>query len=468
MGNIFDTSSKCIKNDNINLISKECPKGCSNNGTCVFNDVNTGTVISNCSILSPLCTANCNCYSNRIGYDCSDTLHNFIESQNHRNYIMSEMLVVLAANVSNEIILTTMSLALTVLELNDKSAFSSNSISLSREIIIKSLDLAIQHDVSSNQIIAYNDIISNFIGISTSKNTDDGVKNNIQSIYESYMSTLSTIFLSNSSANSKGVSISSPNMQITITNVQPFNSISSLSSGPPHELSIASDDITNSSRRLFDRNLPLVMSVTRASMYITTEPNNSNITSTNTSSNLPYYKLVSNPLYLRLDCSMMNDTTFRLVLQNYANQSFFDHVAPITESFTTYCTANNQTMFRYNCDYHDGSTYTISVPCDGNGNNTYITKCPLRMRKPICHVISSIGSCELMEYKTNQFICHCQICSSSDYYHARRLDTTSFALQVAGAFDFLYDDYISKMTESDKLTGNSNNTNVILFYYAYL
>ena len=459
IGDIFDTSTECIKNQDLNFTSKLCPMDCSNNGTCVYNDMNTGTIVTNCSISSSLCTANCDCNSNKFGRDCSEKLDHYMNRHDHQNFILSEMLVLISTNISNaavdinEIVLAIMSSTLSMLTLSDRTISSSTSISLSKDIISTTMDLAIQHDIPSDEIVAFNDIISSFVGLSTNK--DDDVKLDIQAIFEMYISTVSVIFLSNATAASNGVTISSPNMQITISSLQPVNSISSLSSGPPHELSIIS---SNRRLSLFDKHLPLVMSVTRASMYSTSDPNiNNNTSGTNTSSNLPFYQLVSNPMYLQLNCNKMNDTTFKLVLQNYANQDLFDHVDPITKSFTTHCTANNQTIHTYDCQYTDGSIYTLSVPCYGNASYITTSRCPLRMRKPVCHIMSSIGSCELIEYNSDQFICSCSICSSNDY-HARRLDTSSFAYQVAGAFEFLYDNYISTMADTDQLTGNSNNT----------
>jgi hypothetical protein len=321
------------------------------------------------------------------------------------------------------------------------------------------MDITIQQEAPYDQIIAYNDVISKFVGVSLNTNIDDKVKSNIQTIYESYMNALSSSLLLNASAASNNVTISSPNMQIVVTTMLPVNSISSLSSGPLHEISIVSN---NRRLSLFEKHVPFLMSVTRASMYSTTDPNNSNTTSTNSSLNLPYYKLVSNPMYLRLDCSVMNNTIIKLVLHNYVNQSLFDHVAPITEAFTTDCIVNNQTTHTYNCHYLDGSVYTLSVPCYGNSSYKTITKCPLRMRKPVCRVMSNLGSCELLEYNSERFVCSCSICSSNDY-HARRLDTSSFAYQVGGAFEFLYDNYISTMTDGNKLTGSNRQNKPILF-----
>ena len=256
----------------------------------------------------------------------------------------------------------------------------------------------------------YTSIISNFIGVSLDSSTTSSTMSSIQSMYKSYVDAIGSIVIASSSTSGRtnATVVSNANLQIVITTMLPVNSISSLSSRPSHQIVVDATGSSSGSRRLASNQIPMVMSVTRATLYYTSDPNirstaasiNTNITTNSTStnttntnnasnattpalSNVPYYRLVSNPLRIQLDCSQMytntstttssKSRTIRIVLHNFDSPSF-ESIVPITTSFTTTCTTNNATTTIYTCRYHDGSSYRISVPCDGTRNTTYVTQ----------------------------------------------------------------------------------------------
>jgi len=335
---------------------------------------------------------------------------------------------------SPELLLATMSSTASLLSSNTQD-LSKESISLSRNIVSATMKAALSLDVPVESITIYNAVIDGCIDVSASKTIDNSMKSNIQSMYESYVDTIGKTAMKNSSSSSN-ITITTSNMQIIVNKVKPTNTISSLTSKPSHELSILSSSV-GSHGSVYDHNIPLLLSVTRASLYDT-----STTTATNNSS---VYKIASNPLRMQLDCSLMNSTQVRLVLQNTETQSFA-HIPPITKPVKTICEEHNKVEHSYMCEYTDMSTYNITVKCDGSKNMTYITECPKRLRLPSCGVLSSVGKCSLVSYNNEKMICSCDICSTSDMSR-RKLSLTTIAYQVAGIVEVVYEEFVSVSTQ---------------------
>ena len=65
----LSATSACV-GDICRSTEKSCPGNCSNNGACVFYDVN-GFTVESCHISNPYCTAKCICNNGGFGSDCS-------------------------------------------------------------------------------------------------------------------------------------------------------------------------------------------------------------------------------------------------------------------------------------------------------------------------------------------------------------------------------------------------------------
>ena len=425
-------------------------------------DLNTGQGLSTCNLMDTFCIPKCYCNTEFFGSDCSLTLTTVQEVQLAQNNVLSQLAKVTSTDVSKDILIMAMSSTVNLLSFSNKEDLLPSSISLSSDIIESTMTSATSLQLSIANITVYNDVISSFISLSASPDTSSTTKTDIQTMYESYVSAIGTQSLTDPSKTN--MTITTSNLQIVVTTVRPVSTISSLSTQPPHEI------LWSSNRRLLQgQSVPLLISVTRGSLYSTSDPfinTNTNVStfSSLNASTTTYSMISSNPLRIQLDCSLVNQTDIKIVIQNYARQ-VYTPIIPITKPITTVCYAyQNTTNHTYPCQYSDGSIYFISVPCDGTKNATYITKCPVRSRTPVCNIMSDFGSCTLLDFNEDQLICSCSLCSSS-----RRLTTiSSVAYQVSSMVEFVYDDYISKMTDITTLNGNSYINISLLFNYIYL
>ena len=69
-----DTRTVCISIFNSTSANKGCPNDCNGNGTCIYNDINTGNVIDSCNILSSTCISKCLCNAGLSGSSCDTTI----------------------------------------------------------------------------------------------------------------------------------------------------------------------------------------------------------------------------------------------------------------------------------------------------------------------------------------------------------------------------------------------------------
>jgi hypothetical protein len=202
---------------------------------------------------------------------------------------------------------------------------------------------------------------------------DEATKSSIETMYATYVDAIGLTAITSFNASQGSTSnftLSTANMILKVVSLKPMNTISSLSSQPPHQLSISSSSLGVRRLSVFDRNIPMVLSVARSILYDTVD----------TMSDVPYYKVTSNPLRLQVDCSLMNKTQVQLVLYHSASQSY-DTIMSITKPIQTVCHQSHKARYSYMCEYSDRSTYNVSVGCDGSKNVTYTTTCPSRLRK---------------------------------------------------------------------------------------
>ena len=451
------TKTACVPKLYAAVASKSCPKDCSSSGVCQFLDINTRNRISSCNLQSSLCVAKCVCNENTHGDDCSISNQDHNRIQEIQKNVLTQLKTVASVEApSPELLLATMSSTASLLSSNTHD-LSDKSIELSRSIVSATMKAALSLDIPVESLTVYNSVIDGCIDVSTSKDTDESVKANIQSLYENYVDTIGKTAMKNSSSSSN-ITITTPNMQITVNKVKPINTISSLTSQPSHELCILSSSL-GSHQSVYDRNIPLLLSVTRSNLYDTS----ATTATSNSSANTPLQVIASNPLRVQLDCSLVNSTQIRLVLQNSEKQSF-DQIPPITKPIRTTCLYNNKTEQSYMCEYTDMSTYNITVKCDGSKNITYITECPNRLRSPSCGVLSDVGKCSLVSFNSEKMICSCDICSVSDMSR-RRLSLTTMAYQVAGVVEVVYGEFIS-VSSQPMSKETVERTLIVLLTYA--
>jgi hypothetical protein len=448
-GNCFDGligdpnnyKTACVPATIASSSSKSCSNDCSSNGKCEFLNVYDLSISSSCPLHSNICTAKCNCNNNFHGDDCSVTEEELVRIQDIQENILTQLRVV--ANVddpSPTLLLTTINATASLFRASNVEDMTSQSIVFSSNIIDATMKSASALDVPVANIMVFNNLVNDCIDVISNKDNSVDIKSSIQTIYESYVDTLGSSSVKQLLSKNQNLTVTTANMQIIVNTLKPVNTISSLSPNRPHEMIYTSN--LESRRLLTDGNLPVVMSVTKASLYDTRD------TDTNSSVNLPFYKLASNPIRLRFDCSLMNDTKVKVVLQNIAKQSY-ESILPISKSIKTVCMKGKKEVYEYTCEYSDNSKYNITVSCDGVVNGTLDTSCPSRIRTPSCSTMNSLGTCKLIGSESDSYrlTCLCDICSFNDI-RRRKLTTDSIAYEVAGMTKFIFEDYVSRMEDS--------------------
>ena len=450
------TKTSCVPKVYASVTPKSCPNDCSSSGVCQFLDINNRNRISSCNLQNDLCLAKCVCNENIHGDDCSISDQDLAKIQETQTYVLTQLQTVSFVEApSAELLLTTMSSAARLLSASSAKDLSDKSITLSRNIISATMKSALSLDMPAESITIYNAVIDGFIDVSSNNDIDNSAKASVQSMYESYVDAIGKTVMKNTS--NSNITITTPNMQIVVNKIRPINTVSSLCLQPPHELSMLSSSL-ESSRSVYDRSIPLLLSATRSNLY-----DSSTTTSSNSSANLPRLELASNPLRIQLDCSLMNSTQVQLVLQNSEKKSF-DKILPITKPIRTTCFSNSTVEYSYTCEYTDVSNYNITVKCDGSKNITYTTECPSRLRTPTCGVLSDIGKCSLVSYSAEKIVCSCDICSTSDM-RRRRLSITTVAYHVSGMIELVYEDY-SSVSSKPMSTETVKNTLIVSLTYA--
>jgi hypothetical protein len=367
---------------------------------------------------------------------------------------------------SRELVEATMNSTAALFVASNTAVMTDNSLIMSSNIVASTMRNAIKVDIPIKAILVYNDMIDNCIDLTISKSSiDQEVKSSIKSMYDNYINTIAMKGLnssssSSSSSGSNNITITSPNMQLVVTKIGLLNTISSLSSQPPHQVSIISSSLNSTQSSLYNKNIPIVLSVTRSSLYDTVD------SPPVITSNEPYYKIISNPLRLQVDCSLLNATKMEMTLYQYQSQ-LYSPLLPVTKPVVTTCQRFNKVKYSYMCEYEDYSTYNMTVACDGSKKATYTTECPSRLRSPSCGVISEKGKCEVLSFSNDRITCLCDICTADDMKKRRRLSSASNAVYViAGMAELIYDDHVSATTSTSFSLDTLQKSIIVLVTFA--
>jgi len=281
-------------------------------------------------------------------------------------------------------------------------------------------------------------------------------KSSIQSMYESYSNTVGLSAFNHYNASKRSnTSISLPNMVLLVTTVQQVNSISSLSSMPSHELTITTSSLGIGQQSVYNQNIPLVLSVSRATLYDTSD----------TLNGASYYKVTSNPLRLQVDCSLLNKTQVQLVLYHTSSQAY-DPILPITKPVKTICSRGRKASRTYVCEYTDKSTYNMTVTCDGSKNANYTTACPSRPRTPSCKDISALGQCVLLSSSSDKVTCSCAICDTK--YSRKLVNVESAAYQFTAMVQYTVEEYVSITTSTSFSLDTISNSITVLVTFSVI
>ena len=316
-------------------------------------------------------------------------------------------------------------------------------IDYSSSIIQSTMTNAIEYSIDADYLTGYSDIVNSMIYMPMISNK---VQNSIQDIYETFADTMIIINTESiRSGNKKNISFTTANVNIRIAPLSVTNSIPSLSS-KDHVMKLISSNFT---RRKLDlvmpsTNIPLMLSVTRGSLY----SNKWKITTNSTDNEKVQFSLSSNPLRMNINCASASDMKVLIVLQNNEPQDY-SRIMPLNTSIITHCTKGIIEERREICYYPDDNTFEIVIKCIGN-NDTFVTNCPSRSREPTCYLSSPFAeSCILLDYSSNQVSCLCDLCSS----YSRRLVAGSMAVsyQAVSVTKYMFENYVSVMMSSSTL-----------------
>jgi hypothetical protein len=156
-----------------------CPILCYNKGICSFVDMNTGIVVENCNISSPLasCIAKCDCQEDWFGYDCKINY----EQRNQITVMQKNILTSLAAvsdqATTPEMVLIVVDSTTFALELAAKQTLTTENIELSNNVVSSVLSAASSMpNITVDNVVGLTSIIDTIVTTSTSSVSSAPVK----------------------------------------------------------------------------------------------------------------------------------------------------------------------------------------------------------------------------------------------------------------------------------------------------
>ena len=465
------TNTYCVRQAFLNVTNKVCPNICSNNGTCKYTNILSGNYVNDCSVLSSTCTATCDCDASLYGSDCSLSLNELqVIRMMQQDKLTSLSAIVSSINATS----TTTAQVLTriipitadiVSSLAIDTSISTVTLSLTKSLLLTTLDYSNVQNVDASSLLVYTNAISSITPFTIS-NASTSTLIDIQDLYESYVDTLFAVFArryQGNSTSSVSITTNSDNMITVVKTVQEDNQVSSLGL-LPHNIQFTNYNNTrrilsssSSSSSLSDNTIGI--SVTRAYLY----DNEYNHCINCTVTDKVQTAIVSNPLRVSLNCSQYattSSTSTIITIQNYEYQYYRELIS--SDEYRTNCSiSNTNTTYVYTCHYPDHSNYNISITCNGNANTTITTKCPARRIVPSCQMVasssSSYDSCRVVSYIGSTLTCSCSLCSytnrklSTDSITATSKATTIASYRIASVTKYVFDDYISTMSTSSSI-----------------
>ena len=445
-----DTTDDYILSTIISTKNISCPLYCYNNGACTFVDMNTGMIVKNCNVSSPLatCIVKCDCQEDWYGYDCKINYEQHNQITEMQKNILTNLAAVSDQVTTPDQVLMVIDSSTFVLESASKQSLLVESIELSNNIVSSVLSSAsTMSNINVDNFVSFTSIIDTIITSSTTSQTSNmdieesrSTKEAVNDLVENFVDGIGDLAIRDNIELKK----ESNNMVIQVVPSTGTHKLSALG-GKTHQFSLKDKrqlDIS-SSRELASPDL-IVLSVTRASIYDT-----NSTASTNSSSKLTT-SMTSNPVRVLYKCQNQSAIA-RFVLQSF-NDNEYDDILSINSTIFTKCSYGEQSQHKYTCAYTDGSTYSIKVKCDGWTSNVIRTSCPNRKRAPTCGVLTTNGHCTLQSYSNSMVECICDICTST---HNRRLRNVNLvATQVSAITTYVFNEYVSTMSEADTLSWN--------------
>jgi hypothetical protein len=342
--------------------------------------------------------------------------------------------------------------------LNIDNKVSSDVISLCERILVHTVIIAVETNLPFDDLIVLGNAISTLVSLSL--NVDDkNDLNSLKNIYENYVDNMATLAMSNFTSNEPYTIIKGDNLVTVVQKIEEKMSITSL--GPsPHKISFPELN----QRKLLAYDGVIGISVTRSQLY---ETYSACVNCSGLSDRIENL-MVSNPLRFHIDCLKYSNTLVELTIQNNDYQNY--NSIKSNDEFKTTCYENNRTSFTYKCSYPDSIKYEIVVNCDGIQNATYITKCPDRIVKPTCNMISSYGSCSFSSASITAITCSCNLCQANSSFHYRNLQqmiNTKVTYSIVSVTQYIFEDYVSTMEASKSFNKSDiKSTTIIIISFA--
>jgi hypothetical protein len=451
-------NEECISLSSRKLTSftqKACTNDCNGHGTCIFTNVNSGYTLDDssvCTLLDPTCEAVCICDEGYDGQVCSYTTEALQVKQSTREGLIGTL-----TNLANSadvdanslIALSTnlLSLSSNVDELSLTSADTAYNLAVS--IISLAKDAKVSYSDMSKLLTVVDNSIAAILRNASHNSTEESIKQ--ATTFNLY----SSLSLSQMIAGESSYISIKPNLRFE-ESVVTSGSVTSggLTIAPPLtslESSLVSNNITFNlaSDEIGDG---VKIGVGSASMK---------------SSSLSY---LSNPMLLYIDDITKCDGSSCSFVINFNNENNItwkgsDVNETALVKHVTSCTKGSSQSYTYYCPEQN-----VTAECDGSFDGTIVTKCPYRVIKPSCDMLSlsslSSLSCDVLTYNAMTITCSCTITitatSSSSSIRRNgwvftRPDSRNLIASNTGSYQFSTSElnYLSYSTEVTKYPSSS-------------
>ena len=356
--------SQCVQKNIANKVMKRCPNDCSGNGTCTYFDVNSGATTDECTIVTLTCTANCVCNDGFYDNDCSMNITEKKALEAKQADILLQISVAASLDISDKTFVEKLiNSSVSILATTTKEEMSSDSIAVTCDVLKNTVSSASKLDLPLSTIKQYDTVVSNVIANAVSITTNDENNSNdkkiVQNLYENFVDTLGSMAMKNIMSGGNDTVIKTSNMNVIATKLQQKQQISSLTSGSP----ASTFEVVG--KNASSLNIPIVISVTRASLYA--EEKRKNITQAGVNEKVT----TSNPIRIQMNCSLISKTLVKLVIQNNGRQDY-SPIHAVTGPFYTVC-LGNYNLHKYTCRYSDGTITDIKYECQMGAAGTFKT-----------------------------------------------------------------------------------------------
>ena len=472
-----DTSStrRLLETSGISQM-KACPSDCSSHGTCIYRLVDNDAIVTECSIWSIDCYAECDCDSNYDGTsNCALTNDEVISRNTYRSQMISAVVVLttLEDNTDANVIswinamndATVKSDEITVESALDILTFSQTTMNIvdsSVDITSSSLDSLLDTiDTITEVVVSTNNVRRqrHRKNRQLSSTTDDDVTTSntgakVLEVLQSYGQIVSSEMIPGQFPESQLSDYY--NMRYGSYNVETsIDSDGKCQSSLQMELSLSANDEAYGSTPS-----SLILPTCKTGMTSTT------LSVASLSSTLYGDTIASqfdsNPLSLYLssfpcDAKDIDTCLVTIVLPRSSTlttskrskqRALLDEGV---EEVTLHCDEGNQQMVVYHC----ANGLNVTVACDGSTDYDVQTWCPIQYEEPNCNILNGISTedaprCEMIEYTDMNITCSCSLLPS-EYSNSRRLSIDNSTIPI-GEYSINYVSMMLSMTDTFEQT----------------